>query len=65
MNNRVKTILATVENNSTIQPATSQIQQVEQAAKNIINSKIKENQTVEKEIQDYDVFIKKLKDKVI
>ena len=65
MNNRVKTILATVENNSTIQPATSQIQQVEQAAKNIINSKIKENQTVEKEIQDYDVFIKKLKDNVI
>ena len=61
MNNRVKTILATIENTSTVLPATDQIQQVEKTAKEIINQKIKENQTVEKEIQNYDNFIKKLK----
>jgi len=61
MNNRVKTILATVENKSTVLPATNQIEQVEKAAKEIINQKIKENQTVQKEIQNYDTFIEKLK----
>ena len=62
MNDRVKTILATVENKSTILPATNQIQQVEKAAQDIINSKIKENQALQKEIKDYDTFIKKLQD---
>ena len=61
MNNRVKTILATVENKSTVSPATSQIHQVEQAAQGIIDQKRKENETMEKEIKDYDTFIKKLK----
>ena len=60
MNDRVKTILATVENKSTILPATSQIEAVEKAAQGMIESKIKENQTVQKEIQNYDSFIKKI-----
>ncbi len=61
MNDRVKTILATVENTSTILPATKQIQQVEQTAKSIINEKIKENQDMQKEIKDYDKFIENMK----
>ena len=61
MNDRVKTILATVENKSTVLPAMSQIQQVQKDAQGIIDTKIKENQATEKEIQDYDNFIKKLK----
>jgi Zn-dependent metalloprotease len=65
MNDRVKNILATVENKSTILPATSQIQQVEKAAQSIINKKIKENQTVQKEIQNYDKFIKNLENNPI
>ena len=60
MNDRVKTILATVENKSTISPATSQIENVEKAAQGMIENKIKENQTVQKEIQNYDSFIKKI-----
>lgn len=65
MNDRVKIILATVENKSTILPATDQIQQVETAAKNMINSKIQENRAVQKEIKEYDNFIKKLKNNEI
>jgi len=61
MSDRVKTIVATIENKSTILPATQQIQQVEKIAQGIIKSKIKENQTTQKEIQKYDNFIKKLK----
>jgi hypothetical protein len=53
-------ILATVENKSTILPATQQIQQVEAAAKSIINDKIQENKQTQKEIQEYDKFIKKI-----
>jgi hypothetical protein len=62
MSDRVQTILATVDNKSTVLPATAQIDEVEKAAQGMIDSKIKENQTVEKEMQDYDKFIKKLKD---
>jgi hypothetical protein len=65
MNDKVKTILATVENKSIIQPATSQIQQVEKSAQKIIDDKIKENQSTQKEIQDYDNFIKKIRDNQI
>jgi hypothetical protein len=61
MNDRVKTILATVENKSTVLPATEQINQVEATAKGIINDKIKEHKKLENEIKDYDNFIKKLK----
>jgi len=60
MNDRVKLILATVENKSTISPATQEIEQVETAAKGIINTKIQENKQLQKEIQDYDKFIKKV-----
>jgi len=63
MNDRVKTILATVENKSTILPATDQIQAVEKAAKDIINKKIQENKQVQKEMEQYDTFIKNLQDK--
>ena len=42
MNDNVKVILATIENKSTILPATKQIQEVETAAKGIINKKIQE-----------------------
>lgn len=65
MNDRVKTILATVENKSTILPATSQIQQVEKAAQGIIEKNIKENQTLQKEVSEYDEFIKKLQNNPI
>ncbi|MCX6825442.1 MAG: VCBS repeat-containing protein [candidate division SR1 bacterium] len=58
MNNRVKTILATVDNKSMILPATSQIQQVEKEAKGIISKKIKENQNLSNDIKNYDTFIK-------
>jgi len=61
MNDRVKTILATVENTSTILPATKQIQQVENAAKSIINDKIQENKTMQNEIKNYDKFIENMK----
>jgi hypothetical protein len=61
MNDKVKIILATVENKSTIVPATQEIQQVEAIAKDIINKKIEENQTLQNEIQDYDTFIQKFK----
>jgi len=60
MNDRVKTILATVENKSTVLPATDQIQQVEKAAQSIINGKIQENKQLQKEIWDYNTFIKKI-----
>jgi len=65
MNNKVKTILATIENKSTVLPATKQIQQVEKAAQGIIDEKMKENQIMEKEISEYDSFIEKLKDNQI
>ena len=65
MNNKVKTILATIENKSTVLPATKQIQQVENAAQGIIDEKIKENQTMQKEISEYDSFIKKLENNQI
>ena len=61
MNDQVKMILATVENRSTILPASKQIEQVEKAARGIIDSKIKENQSLENDIQNYDKFINKLK----
>lgn len=61
----MKTILATVENKSTVLPATDQIQQVERAAKEIINTKIKENNTLQKEIKDYDNFIRSIRDDTI
>ena len=60
MNDRVKTILATVENKSTVLPATDQIEQVEKAAQSIINGKIQENKQLQKEIWDYNTFIKKI-----
>lgn len=60
MNDRVKMILATVENKSNILPATKQIQDVEKAAKAIINKKIDENKQTQKDIQNYDTFIKKI-----
>ncbi|MEI8009097.1 MAG: hypothetical protein WCI00_07105 [bacterium] len=50
MSDRVKTILATVENKSTVLPATDQIQQVEKDAQSIINGKIQENKQLQKEI---------------
>lgn len=65
MSDRVKTILATVENKSTILPATTQIQQVEKTAKGIIDTKIQENAVLQKEIQNYDNFIKNIRDKNI
>lgn len=65
MNDRVKTILATVENKSTIVPATSQIEDVEKAAKWMINSSIQENKKTQNEIKNYDSFIKKLQGKEI
>lgn len=58
MNDTVKTILAMVENKSTILPASDQIDQVEKAAKSIINDKIQENKTLQNEIKEYDNFIK-------
>jgi len=61
MHDRVKRILATVENKSTILPATDQIQQVETTAKGIINTKIQENKTLQKEIRNYDTFIKNIR----
>ena len=60
MNDRVKTILATVENKSIVLPATEQIQAVEKAAQSIIEKKIKENKDMGKQIQNYDTFIKNL-----
>lgn len=66
MNDRVKSILATVENKSTVRPATEQIQQVEKTAKAIIDKKLKENEQVQQEIEEYDSFIEKLKgDKIV
>jgi len=65
MNNRVKTIVAMVENKSTISPATAQIQQVEKAAQGIIKNKIEENKILGNEIKDYDTFIKKLQNNPI
>ncbi|MEI6118595.1 MAG: hypothetical protein WCP92_05215 [bacterium] len=65
MNDRVKNILATVENKSTVLPATDKINQVEAAAKGIINDKIQENKKLQKDIQDYDNFIKKIKNNEI
>lgn len=61
MNDRVKTIIATVDNVSTIKPATKQIEEVRSAAQGIIDEKRKENLKIEQQIQDYDTFIKKLK----
>jgi DNA repair exonuclease SbcCD ATPase subunit len=61
MNDRVKTILATVENTSTITPATQQIQEVENAAQGIIQKQIEKNKERQKEVEDYDNFIEKLK----
>lgn len=63
MSNRVKTILATVENKSTILPASKQIQEVETAAQNIINQKIQENKTTQQQLKSYDTFIKNLRTK--
>lgn len=65
MNDRVKSILATIENKSTILPATKQIQQVENAAQGIIKNKIQENKKTQKEIEQYDTFIKNLQDNPI
>lgn len=65
MSDRVKTILATVENKSTVLPATAQIQQVEKAAKGIIDTKIQENTTLQKEIQNYNNFIKNMRNDTI
>ncbi|MEI6672330.1 MAG: hypothetical protein WCL02_02990 [bacterium] len=60
MNDRVKMILATVENKSTISPATHQIESVEKAANSIIDASIKENKKAQNEIKNYDTFIKKM-----
>lgn len=60
MNDRIKTILATVENKSNILPATRQIQEVEAAAKSIIDKKIQENKDIQTEMKEYDKFIKKI-----
>jgi len=66
MNTKVKAILATIENKSTILPATKQIQEVEKAAQSMIDKKMKENQTLQKEIKDYDNFIEKMRnDKIV
>ena len=65
MNDKVKTILATVENKSSILPATKQIQQVQDAAQSIISDKQKENETLQKQISDYDKFIESIKDETI
>jgi len=62
MNNRVKAILATVENTSTITPASQQIQEVENAAQGIIQKQIQKNKERQKEVENYDDFIEKLKD---
>ncbi|MEI7918863.1 MAG: hypothetical protein WCH65_01250 [bacterium] len=62
MHDNVKTILATIENKSTILPANKQIEQVEKATKDIINQKIKENKDLQNQIKNYDQFIKKFKD---
>jgi hypothetical protein len=65
MNDKVTTILATVENKANILPATKQIQQVQKAAQSIIDDQQKENETLQKEISDYDSFIKKIQDQTI
>lgn len=65
MHDNVKTILATIENKSTILPANTQIEQVEKASKKIINEKIQENKDLQKQIKNYDSFIKGFRDKTI
>jgi len=65
MHDNVKTILATIENKSTILPANDQIEQVEKASKKIINEKIQENKDLQKQIKNYDSFIKSFRDKTI
>lgn len=65
MNDRVKTILATVENSSKIAPATQQIQEVAQAAQGIITKQKQKNQERMEEIQSYDSFIEKFKENEI
>ncbi len=62
MNDRVKTITATIEHKATVQPATKQLQEVEQAAKNIIDKKIQENKDIQEKIKDYGTFIKDIED---
>lgn len=60
-NDKVENILAIVENKSTITPATKQIENVRDTANSIINQKREENKQLEKDLQDYDKFLKKLK----
>lgn len=64
-NDKIQTIIATVDNTSNVLPATKQIENVEKAAQGIINEKKKENSQLKKEIQNYDNFIKKLKGNVV
>lgn len=60
MSDRVSKILATIENTSTVLPATQQLQTIEKAAKSMIGQKIKENKELEKRVKQYDSFIKSI-----
>lgn len=62
MNDRVKGILATVEQRSSIQPATKEMQEVEKAAKSIIDKKIEENRMIQEDMKDYESFLKKIQE---
>ncbi len=65
MYNKVHTILAMIENNATILPATKEIQQVENISKGIIQQTIKEHKALQEQIKNYDKFIKAHKDNIV
>ena len=62
MQTKVKTILATIENKSSISPATKELHNIQHAAQTMIDQSIQANKQTEKDIMEYDTFIQNLKE---